>query len=164
MTLLPLFEWLQNTVIGTSIRESIYVFPIVETVHVIGLALSVGLILITDLRLTGIIMVGVRPAEIIRPLKNLMLVGFTLMFSSGILLFWSEAAKCYKSPAFRFKMVFLLLAGLNALFFETTIGRHSIAWDPATVLPKRARIAGWTSLICWIAVVSFGRWTAYGLN
>jgi hypothetical protein len=164
MTLLPFFEWIQDTAIGTSIRESIFVFPIVETIHVIGLALSVGLILITDLRLTGIVMAGERPVDIIRPLKVLMITGFVLMFSSGALLFWAEAAKCYKSPAFRFKMIFLLLAGLNALYFESTLGRNTAAWSAATVLPSRARLAGWLSLICWIAVISFGRWTAYGLK
>lgn len=164
MTLLPLFEWIQNTAIGTSIRESLVVFPIIETAHVIGLAFSVGLILITDLRLIGVLLPGERPVDVTAPLKRWMLAGFTLMFSSGLLLFWAEAAKCYKSPAFRFKMLFLLLAGLNALFFESTIGRHSASWEGMIALPGRARFAGWASLICWICVVVFGRWTAYGLN
>ena len=164
MTLLPLFQWIQDTTIGTSIRESLIVFPVIEGAHVLGLALSVGLILITDLRLIGVLMPDIRPVEVTGPMKRWMLGGFALMFVSGGLLFWSEAAKCYKSPAFRFKMLFLLLAGLNALFYESTIGRRFVAWEGMTVLPARVRLAGWVSLICWMCVIAFGRWTAYGLN
>jgi hypothetical protein len=86
------------------------------------------------------------------------------MFSSGALLFWAEAGKCYRSPAFRFKMLFLLLTGLNALFFESTIGRKAHSWAGGTKLSSRARLAGWISLVCWAGVIAFGRWTAYGLN
>jgi len=164
MSLLPIFEWIQDSSVGTSIRQSILVFPIIETAHVVGLSVSVGLILITDLRLIGAILKSERPSGVIRELRGWMLAGFALMFSSGALLFWAEAAKCYKSPAFRFKMIFLLLAGLNALLFETTLGRTVGAWDDLPVLPQRARMAGWVSLICWSGVVVFGRWTAYGLN
>jgi hypothetical protein len=164
MNLLPLFQWIQDTTIGTSIRESLVVFPLIETAHVIGLALSVGLILITDLRLIGALLPDVRPVEVTGPMKRWMLTGFSLMFASGALLFWAEAAKCYKSPAFRFKMIFLLLAGLNALFYETTIGRRFVSWEGMPVLPARVRLAGWVSLVCWACVIAFGRWTAYGLN
>jgi hypothetical protein len=164
MSLLPIFEWIQDSSVGTSIRQSILVFPIIETAHVVGLSVSVGLILITDLRLIGAILKSERPSGVMRELRGWMLAGFALMFSSGALLFWAEAAKCYKSPAFRFKMIFLLLAGLNALLFETTLGKTVGAWDDLPVLPQRARMAGWVSLICWSGVVVFGRWTAYGLN
>ena len=164
MNLLPVFEWIQSSSVGTSIRESILVFPIVETAHVVGLSISVGLILITDLRLIGAILPSERPSEVMRQLRGWMLAGFALMFSSGGLLFWAEAAKCYKNPAFRFKMIFLFLAGLNALVYETTLGRSIGAWDDRAVPPQRARMAGWISLVCWTGVVVFGRWTAYGLN
>jgi hypothetical protein len=164
MDLLPFFEWIQNSSVGTAIRDSLVVFPVVETLHVVGLSISVGLILITDLRLTGVALSFERPSAVMRPLRMWMLSGFALMFTTGALLFWAEAAKCYKSPAFRLKMIFLLLAGLNALLFETSLGRTAGAWDDDTVPPPRARLAGWMSLLCWSGVVIFGRWTAYGLN
>ena len=145
MTLLPLFQWIQDSTIGTAIRDSLIVFPIIETAHVVGLALSVGLILITDLRLIGVLMPDIRPVEVTGPMKRWMLGGFTLMFTTGGLLFWAEAAKCYTSPAFRFKILFLLLSGVNALFYETTIGRRFVSWEGMTVLPARVRMAGWVS-------------------
>jgi hypothetical protein len=164
MDLLPFFEWIQDSSIGTSIRESLVFFPVIETVHVASLSLSAGLILITDLRLIGAIMPFERASGVMRRLRVWMLTGFALMFTTGSLLFWAEAAKCYKSTAFLLKMIFLLLAGLNALAYETTLGRTADAWDRAAVLPPRARLAGWASLICWSGVIIFGRWTAYGLN
>jgi hypothetical protein len=164
MSLLPIFQWIQDSAVGTSIRESLLVFPIVETAHVVGLSMSAGLILITDLRLTGSLLTFEPASGVMRQLRRWMLGGFAVMFSSGALLFWAEAAKCYKSPAFRFKMIFLLLAGLNALLFETTLGKSIGAWGGSIVPPRRARLAGWMSLICWSGVIVFGRWTAYGLN
>jgi hypothetical protein len=146
-----IFEAIQASSIGTAIRQSLVVFPVVETVHVVSLSLSVGLILISDLRLIGAALTDVGIAEVMRPLRRWMLTGFALMFASGGLLFWAEAAKCYRSGAFRLKMLFLILAGLNALIFEVGAKRSP-------------RIAGWASLACWCGVIVCGRWTAYVLN
>ena len=90
----------------------------VETAHVIGLSLSVGLILLLDLRLVGAGFRRVTPAQILSQLKPWYLAGFTGMLLSGALLFWSEAFSCYQSPSFRWKIAFLCLAGLNAAVFE----------------------------------------------
>ena len=153
---------LQDSSFGTSLRESQFVFPLVETVHVLGLAISVGIILITDLRLIGVAMAREHVADVTKQLKPWMMFGFAIMFVSGGLLFLCEAAKLYVSTAFRIKLIFLLLAGLNAVLFETTIGRSVEFWKEP--IPSRAKFAGWASLICWIAVIIFGRWTAYGLS
>jgi hypothetical protein len=136
-------------------------FPLVETVHVLGLAVSVGLILMTDLRLVGGFMREEPVSDVMVQLRRWMWTGFGLMFVSGGLLFWSEAAKCYASTTFRIKILFLFLAGLNAFVFESTIGRRMLAWNQVAKPPARARFAGWASLVCWTAVILFGRWTAY---
>jgi len=163
MSLADLCQLIQDSHIGTEIRESVLVFPLIETAHVIGLSVSVGIILMTDLRLIGAVMKREPAAEVHHQLKPWMIAGFVSMFLSGSLLFWSEAAKCYRSPTFRAKLVFLALAGLNALFFETTLGRRMTSWDPVAT-PVRAKLVGWTSIICWTGVIIFGRWTAYGLQ
>ena len=161
MTLFEICQRLQDTGPATALRESRYVFPLVETIHVLGLTVSVGLILITDLRLIGAAMRR-EPVSDVRQLRPWMLGGFAVMFISGALLFYSEAAKVYSSATFRMKLIFLILAGINALVFETTIGRSVLDWNQA--VPPRAKLAGWISLICWTGVIVFGRWTAYGLN
>jgi hypothetical protein len=154
--------WLHDSSVGTGLRESLFMFPLVEGIHVLALSLSVGLILFTDLRLIGVLMKDSKVSDITKQLKPWMLAGFIIMFITGGLLFWSEAVRVYASVTFRFKLLFLFLAGVNALVFETTIGRQAESWDHD--VPPRAKLAGWISLICWAAVVLFGRWTAYGLS
>src|ERR1700759_2756859 len=128
MSLLEICQWLQNSTVGTNLRESQFMFPVIETIHVLGLTASVGLILVTDLRLIGAIMKDVSPALIMKQLKPWMLAGFIIMFLSGGMLFWSEAERLYPSWPFRIKLILIFLAGVNALYFEATIGRNSEAW------------------------------------
>jgi hypothetical protein len=164
MSLYEVCQWIQESNIGTSIRESTLMFPLVETAHVIGLTVSVGFILMTDLRLIGAVMRREPFSDVHHQLRPWMTAGFVSMFLSGAILFWSEAAKCYNSPTFRIKIIFLILAGVNALIFETGIGRRTAGWDLATSTPARAKLTGWASLICWTGVIIFGRWTAYGMK
>lgn len=163
MSALTLFQWLQSRAWTTALRESRYMFPLVETIHVLGLAASVGLILITDLRLIGLFFRNESIADVMAQHKRWMWIGFISMFLTGALLFCSEAAKCYMSSTFRAKIVFLFFAGVNALVFEAALGRRLSLWGE-TETPPGARLAGWISLVCWTAVILFGRWTAYGLN
>jgi len=165
MSLFEICQWIQDTQLGTALRESQYMFPLVETAHVLGLGASVGLIVWTDLRLIGAVLRGEPAIEVHSQLKPYMISGFAIMFISGIFLFWSEAAKLYNSGTFRIKLLFLLAAGINMIIFEErelrlgTVGKIRVG-----DLPMAAKLAGWISLICWIGVIVFGRWTAYGLK
>jgi len=163
LTLLALCQAIQDSNIGTSIRESVWTFPFIETVHVLGLALSVGVLGMLDLRLLGRLR-STSASEIMIRLKAWYLTGFGLMVASGVLLFWSEAAKCYRSPTFRFKILFLFLAGLNAAFFEVKYKPVMTDWERTGATPGGAKLVGWISIICWLGVIGFGRWTAYGMK
>jgi len=160
MDLAAICKIIQDSDIGTSIRESTWTFPIVETTHVIALSISVGLILITDLRLTGAILRKRPFTELWAQLKPLFTVGFIIMFVSGIFLFWSQAYKAYESIFFRTKIVLLVLAALNALAFEYTSRPTVSDWD-TTVPPPQARLAGWISIILWAGIIAAGRTMAY---
>jgi len=164
MTLLEICQAIQDTAIGTNIRESIWTFPAIETVHVLGLAVSVGILVLLDLRLVGAGFRHALPSQIMHQLKTWYLVGFAAMFVSGILLFWCEAAKCYTSPTFRIKILFLALAGLNAAFFEVKYVPSFSKWENLGAVPAGAKMVGWCSIICWLGVIGFGRWTAYGMK
>ena len=163
MSLFEICQVIQGSGIGTAIRESTWVFPIIETTHVLGAALSVGLILCLDLRLTGMGMRRIPADQLMHRLKPWYLSGFVVMMMSGSLLFWSEAAKLYNSFTFRMKLVFLVLAALNALIFEIAYTPR-IAGFESEGTPGGAVVAGWCSLAFWAAVIGFGRWTAYGLG
>jgi uncharacterized membrane protein SirB2 len=161
VTLLELCQRLQNTGFATALLESQYLWLIIESAHVIGFGVSVGLIVITDLRLIGKFQRREPVSEVLQELRPWLLAGFVLMFLTGVLLFISEAATVYASPWFKLKLLFLLLAGINALWFEFKLGRRVSAWDVLEPPPLGARVAGWISLGSWTAVIIFGRWVAY---
>jgi hypothetical protein len=159
--LLSLCQWLQGTSFGTGIRESIWLFPIIETVHLLALAFSVGIIMFVDLRLVGAAMKDQPVSEVFGKLQPMALKGFVINFLSGMLLFVSEPLKCYNSTYFRVKLVLLFLLGVNALAFQVFTLPSVADWDKARVTPLRARMAGWASLAFWMGVVVMGRAIAY---
>ena len=158
-----IIEWMQNSDIGTGIRESIWLFPIVEATHVLALALSVGVLIWFDLRLMGWGMKHQPVSQIHKQIMPLAFAGFSIMFVSGLLLFWSEAEKCYLSGFFRVKVLFLVLAALNAGIFELRTKKTIEDWDKYPIPPVQARMAGLVSILSWAAVIIAGRATAYNL-
>lgn len=164
MSIFEICQWIQDSSIGTGIRESVYIFPLIEATHVIGLAVSVGTIAIVDLRLIGAALTTEPVTDVIEQLQPWTLWGFAVQFISGFFLFWSEAARLYPSYSYRAKFVFLLLLGINALLFHTTIYKSVDKWDRDAATPFRARMAGWIGITFWAAVIFFGRWTAYNLQ
>jgi hypothetical protein len=160
-SVLEVCRLLDHSAIGMDIRESSLLFPIIEGVHVLALAFSVGLILITDLRLMGVVLRNRATSEIWSQFFPWMISGFGVMFLTGSLLFWSHALSAYHSTAFRAKLVLLILSGLNAAIYHFTIYRKMDQWDAAPIPPIQARLAGWTSLILWAGVITMGRIMAY---
>jgi len=161
MFLLSICQWVDSTRLNLIMRQSNWAFPALDTIHTIGIVLVAGTIMLVDLRLLGLGLRGVPIAQLVSRIVPSTLWGFGLMFVSGGLLFSSEAVKLYHSPAFRIKMLLLALAGLNALIFHRTIYRDVANWDPASMAPGRARLAGLLSLLFWISIIAAGRAIAY---
>jgi hypothetical protein len=154
-------QWLHETTFSTAIRESIWIFPVIETTHVMALSLSVGTIAMIDLRLMGLAMRKVAVSEISKQLLPWALIGFGIMFSTGLLLFVAQPLKCYESIFFPIKMGLILLAGLNALVFQVTMYPTLVDWDQSPLPPFWARLMGALSLVLWVGVVAAGRTMAY---
>lgn len=161
MSLLEFAQTLNDSEIGTSLRESVYAFPIVEGLHLIGLAFSVGLLLFVDLRLLGLFLKRVPVERLMRPLRPWLLGGFVLTFVTGGLLFAALATKTVGLPVFFFKLGFIALAGINALWFEVRWGRRVDDWGAAPSLPLSVRLAGLASLVLWSLVIVTGRLIPY---
>jgi hypothetical protein len=87
--------------------------------------------------------------------------GFAIQVITGVLLFSSEAVKIYDNPAFRLKLLLILLAGLQALIFQLTAYRHLAGWDQLGRLPLRAKLFGAVSILLWIAIVAAGRFIGF---
>ncbi len=159
--LLHLCAWINDSSIGTRIRESDNLFSAIETVHVLGIVLMAGTIAIADLRLLGVVLRQAPTSEVVDPLVRITWLGFAVMLSSGALLFWAEAAKLYGNTAFRIKLLLLVLAAANAWIFHSRTYRRLSEWDTATATPAGARIAALCSLALWSAVIVCGRAIAY---
>ena len=161
LSLLPFCQWLAETPGSIALRESLYMYPIVESTHVLTLCLFLGMAIMFDLRLLGFTLVGVPMTEIRRRLGPWMVAGFIVMVMTGVLLFYAIPIRTYHSIFFRIKVVALILAGLNAFVFHTTIDRRLEEWDRDPVPPRAARLAGATSLVLWAVIVVAGRMIAY---
>jgi hypothetical protein len=154
-------QWLNDTGPATALRESLWVFPIVETIHVLAITLLAGSIALLDLRLLGVLLRGQRVTLVARQVLPVVWTGFGVLTVTGLLLFSAEAAKSYANPAFRIKLVLLVVAGLNPLVYYRTVYRRIEEWDAADRPPAAARLAGAASLLLWIAIIAAGRATAY---
>ena len=150
---LAICRWLEQTSVGASVRQSLWLFPAIETVHLLGMAALLGTIVAFDLRLMGLVMRREPVSVLSRRLLPWAWAGFAVQVATGALLFTSEAVKMYANPAFRLKMLLIALAGLHALIFHFTSHRSIAAWDERRLLPAGARIAGFVSILLWIGVV-----------
>src|SRR5215471_11737376 len=155
--MLEFCQWLDQSSVGMAIRQSLWLFPAIETVHLLGMAALVGTIGVLDLRLLGWVARGRPVSEMAGRLIPFAWLGFVAQVITGALLFSSEAVKIYGNPAFRLKMLLLLLAGLQALIFQTVISGKLAAWDERESLPVLAKVAGLSSLLLWVGVVTAGR-------
>lgn len=160
-SILQLAEGIQGSAIGVALAESAYAFPIIEGIHLIGLSISVGLIFLTDLRLIGVFLRHVPVTDVLHGLRPYVLGGFAAIFGSGALLFWSEAATVVASPAFPFKLLFIVLGGLNALYFEFVLAKGAPVQENHAVLPAGVKLAGLASLLLWTLVIVCGRLIPY---
>jgi hypothetical protein len=160
MTLLEICQMIQDTQIGTSMRESNYYWMLNGT-HVLGIAVSAGAIFWFDLRAMGLNMRDMRVSEVYRQINAWMTGGFVLMFISGALLFWARAADSDSNVYFRIKLVGLLLAGANAMYFNFKTKRGIAGWDTAGRPPLNVRMAGLGSIVLWASVIAAGRLMAY---
>jgi len=161
MQLSVLIQWLDATPGSVALRESILVYPLVETAHVLTLCLFLGMIVLLDLRLLGFGFQSVPVSEVAGRLLPIGLTGFVLMAISGALLFYSGPVRAYGNIFFRIKMALIILTGINALVFHYTIYKRVASWDRDPIPPLRARLAGLFSLLLWSAVVICGRMQAY---
>ncbi|MFZ0978631.1 MAG: DUF6644 family protein [Candidatus Acidiferrales bacterium] len=161
MGILRLCVWLESTRVAENIRVSTWLFPTIETIHVLSIVIVVGSIAMFDLRLLDLASRDRSVTEIYDDVMPWTRSAFVIAAIAGGLLFTSSATKYYQNIPFRLKMLTLLLAGINTAYFEFWTRRGIAAWNHATRTPRTAKIAGGISLVLWILVVAFGRWIGF---
>lgn len=155
MELHALRIWLEHTTLSRWVTGPIYVWPVLETLHFLGLSMLIGTIGLFDLRLLGMAR-GLSP----RLLSRLIpwgVAAFALNVITGILFFVGEPKNYIQNVAFYFKMTFVLLAGINVLVFYLTVSRKVEALGPGDDAPLGAKVIAVASLLLWIGVMSAGR-------
>jgi len=151
-------EWLQNTPPAVAVGETW--FPWVESTHVLFMAVVVGSILTVDARLVGFGLRQLRFTYLARRLLPLTWGAFVGSVITGTLMFMANATNYIHNKPFLAKMVILLLAGLNMLYFHLVTNRHVERWDSGRPAPA-ARAAGLISTLLWLGVIACGRWIGF---
>jgi hypothetical protein len=157
MNLLPVFQSLEGSAIGNMIRSSLWAFPVIEAFHLVAFAILGGTVLITDMRLLGIAMRSQPTREVEREARPWLLGSLVVIMTTGIMLFLSEAVKCYYSFPFKVKITCLVLA----IVYTVTLHRRVASADDTTIGPVKGRLAALVSLALWGAVAWGGRWIGF---
>ena len=152
-----LLTQLQESGLAIWIRDSLYAFPLLESVHVIGLAIVFGTIAVIDLRLLGSASAHRSFHRVAADVLPWTLAAFVVTAVTGVLMFMTNAVVYFNNGYFRAKVLLLVLAGLNALAFELTSRRTVAQWDDAPSAPRAGRTIAVVSLVVWVAVIFTGR-------
>ena len=163
MSLLEICHYLQNTELAATFRQANLFFPLVEGTHILALSISVGLILMLDLRLLRWAFAGQPVSRVTHQVMPWAIPGFVVMFITGIVLFLAQAENVYTNGYFRAKVLMLFLLGVNAAVFQYVFYPQLDKWDMSENVPMGAKVVALASLVFWIAVIAFGRLMAYEL-
>ena len=158
--MLEFCQWLQDTWLGVGIRESLYLFPVLYTLHIFGVVILVAATSALDLRMLGVVM----RKESVSDTADLLLpwakAGFAAQLMTGALLFTGQAVELWQNIAFLLKMTTVLLAGLNVLIFHLTAYRDVRQWAHGPT-PAGAKFSAVFSLTCWFGIVALSRLIAF---
>jgi hypothetical protein len=152
--------WLETTGLAVAMREWLWLYPIIEILHIIGLAVLVGAAVLFDFRL-----LGVSRSISVKALAGHLLVwarrSLILIVPTGLMMFTAHATEMASNPAFQIKMVLLCAAGINAAAFHAGVFHGVAAWDSGAPAPRSAKASAILSLCFWAGVITCGRLLAY---
>ncbi len=153
-------QWLEDSSWAVAIRQSLWLYPVLEIVHITGIVLLVGPAIMFDLRLLGFSK-NLPVSTLAQHLLGWSRRGLLLIVPSGLLLFITDAATLWYDPMFLLKMLLLVVAGLNALVFHSFTFRSVTAWNEKTIVPVSAKVTACISIIVWLVIIACGRLLAY---
>lgn len=159
-----IWESIEYSSIGVTIAESTWMFPTIESLHVIALITVLGMIAIVDLRLIGVSSRQLAVTKLTKDTLPWVWGAFALAALTGSMLFVSKASTYVANPYFLWKMALLALAGVNMMYFNLFTSRTLDHWDVDPTVPFAAKLAGALSLTFWLAVVFCGRAIGFTLS
>jgi hypothetical protein len=159
--ILHICQWIEATQLSQELAGSIWMYPVIESLHTIGVAVFLGLLLVWDLRLLGVMFTRVAVTEVWARLIPWIALGAVFMMTTGIALFLAKPVYSWGHIFFRIKVAALFLALLNAAAFHAGIERRLVDWDVSPAPPRAARAAGVISIVLWAVIVVAGRLIGY---
>ena len=147
--------WLQATALSQTIVGRTWIWPVAETIHFVGLTLVIGIAGFFDLRLLGFF--SRASVKAVRELMGFAMFGFVLNLTTGLIFLIGHPEQYVHNRSWWFKVAFLGIAGLNALVFETTVGKRIGELPAGADTPPAAKAVGAISLIAWLGVLYWGR-------
>jgi hypothetical protein len=157
MDITAFLKSIETSGLATRIRDGLWLFPLIESTHVIGLSLVFGTILVIDLRLLGIASTQRPFLRLASDILKWTWAAFALTALTGTLMFITNARVYYHNFYFRTKMLMLVLSGVNMLIFELTAGRTIHRWDKDPSAPRAGKAVAALSLAMWIGIIIMGR-------
>lgn len=158
---MDLLRWIDSTEFAETIRSSELAFPVLETLHVIAIALVVGSIAIVDMRLVGLAARNRAISEVSHEMLPWTWAAFAAATVFGVLLFAGTPIKYVEMPFFDFKILLIVLAGLNMVVFEFVTSKSKAEWDRMPTPPLAVRLTGALSLAFWVSVLLCGRFIGF---
>ncbi len=153
MSLLEFFQWLQYSSLLVEMRSSPWLFPVIASIHLLGLAVLGGAVLVVDLRLLGFGLSRQPVAQLARDTQPWLLAGLLVLLPTGALLFMCFATKCYYLTAFWVKLTCLFLV----LLFTFSVRRRVVMADETNVSAIQSKLVALVSLSLWTSVALTGR-------
>ncbi len=150
---------IEGGVVYTWVTSNYWLWPLMETLHFIGLSLLLGGLIVIDARMAGFFRsVNIAATHSLLPW---VLTGFGINLVTGVLFFFGDPMRYSVNWGFRVKMILVVIAGLNALWFWLRLSKPMQAWEPHGDTPGEAKLVAWVSLLSWTGVLLFGRLIPY---
>jgi len=155
-----LLGWVEMTLLGQAMRSRLWLYPIVEIVHIVGFVLLVGAVAMFDLRVLGLSR-GLSVQSLGRHLLRWSVIGLVLIVPAGLMMFSAHPHDFVSNGIFQLKLGLIAIAGINAALFHVGVYRSANRWDREVEAPPMAKLHALASILLWVAVISCGRLLAY---
>lgn len=159
-----IWESIEYSSLGISIAESLWAFPMIETLHVIALVTVLGTLLVMDLRMLGWASTAVPIRKVSEDTLKWTWMAFVVAAITGTLLWISKTSSYMINPYFLTKMGLMAVAGLNMLFFHFVTYKTVDQWDTAASPPTAVKLSAVLSLVLWVVIVFCGRAIGFTLG
>jgi len=156
-----LLNWVETSAVALYVAQSPFGFSALDMIHIAAIAVVFGMIALLDLRLIGVAFTDYPVTALSRQVLPWTWAAFALSAITGALMFTGQAVKYSVNFGFQMKIVLMAIAGINVLVFHFITYRGVAKWDRDATVPLAGKLAGGISLACWIAIVFYGRFTAY---